>query len=220
VAVFENGAAAVAVSIPPGRDLAVLLKVTAPAGAVVGETAELMVTADVGAPHNKHDSSTVKLPLALDGGPVLNHTLEISSPNLPADFTTPPPPAGVDGQIPKTKARTISFPVKHDTDAPDEDPGFVCSVTLDAPQPDVTALGKWVVQINGSSQLTDTTDQAKKLRTLSMPVTLTPKQPLALNVGLTVPNEDIGARLTMAVRSTKLTSTLEKSSQPLVIRTR
>lgn len=218
-AVFENGAEAVAVNVPAQRSIAVEVLVSAPGSAVIGETAKLTVEADVGAPHNKHAKTSADLTVALAEGPPVSGTLELGTVTTPIDFNPGGLPAGVDGRIPRTKERTISYQFKYATQDTTVDPGFEFVAQLSNASP-AGALAQWSALIAGAQPDRDDTDAANGVRTLAKSVTLTAGLFVPVALRLIAPDADTQFKLTVFVRSTRLPSELTKSANPLVIESR
>lgn len=221
-ALFENGSPEVFLTVASRQEIAIKVLVTVPADAVVKDTATLTVKVDVGSPHQLYDDASAELTVSPDAAPPISHTLELGDPPVfPSDFKIPTPPNGVDGQIPKGRARAISYSLKHDTQKPTEDPGFELSVVLSEPKPvEAATLNNWVLLINGTAAGTDQTDQAKMTRTLKSSVTLSPGVEKALPVNITAPNAENSIKVAITIRSTKLATEVSKTATPLVISTK
>lgn len=214
-AVFENGAANVFVTVPSEGKVNVDVLVKAPSAAVIGDKAALTVMADVGTPHNKHGQGSAELTVALSEGPAVTSTLESAAPIYPVDFKPGDLPAGVDGRIPRTKERTITYPFKYGTQDAPTNPAFEFSVVLSSATP-TAALGQWGVLIDGAVPDEDTTSTG--IRTVKKRnVALTPG--LFKNVALKFVAPDAETKFTLAVtmRSTALAAELQQALPPIVI---
>jgi hypothetical protein len=216
-AVFENGATSVFVTVPAESRINFDVLVKAPDAAVINDKATLTVMADVGAPHNKHGQGSVELTVALSEGPAVTSTLELGTLIFPADFKPIDLPSGVDGRIPRTRERSISYPFKYGTQDTSVNPGFEFSVVLSNATPS-TALAQWAAMIDGAVPDEDTTNPGGTTRTFKKRnVALTPGLFKNLPLKLIAPDADTKFTLTVAMHSTSLATELQQLISPIVI---
>ncbi|MCA3141052.1 MAG: hypothetical protein ACK5YW_09175 [Betaproteobacteria bacterium] len=207
-AYFSNNRPSITITVPQGTRVSVDAFVVAPAGAILGEKPRLKVSAQAGLAPNLNDEGEVALQVSNALGDEVVRTFALENVLMPRDFASST--VGIDGRIPKTEDRTLTFKFKYDDNsATPPDPGFVLIVKLEEANP-AYSLDKWFVMPMGGTA--DSDETLGGVRTFTKRgVNLPRGQPTPVEVTLTAPDANTKVRCTFTVRSSKLQEAIEAS---------
>ena len=129
------------VTLESGASRDIIIAVTTPVDAVVGEQASLNVTATVGGPHNKQGPAQLNLTVAQQSGPPVVRDVkfvQIQTPSVDTNNVTP------------SAILTYAFDLRYSAVQPPPNANFTFSVTLTATP--ASTLSDWFVDFSGATR--------------------------------------------------------------------
>ena len=133
-----DGVSLPSVTLESGKNRDFIAAVTAPSDATVGDHVSLVVSAKVGAPHNKQTEEQLVLIIASQGGPIVVRSVTITKTQLPPGGTDP---------ITAGAILTYAFDLRYSATQPPATASFTFKATLT--NISGTGLSEWGVDFVG-----------------------------------------------------------------------